>query len=78
VSVKSDKQLAAHNEDDKHFAYKYTNFLELAPVCKDDLVLLPQKLSKKLGSIGPLILVYKITSNIHVLDIKSMQTYEIP
>ena len=51
--------------------------IELAPVCKDDLVILPKYLAKDLGGIGPMVLVYKISKFIHILDIMSMQTYEI-
>lgn len=51
--------------------------LDIAPICKDDLVLLPKGLSKELGGIGPLVLVYKISNFVNIVDIKSMQTYEI-
>ena len=36
--------------------------MEIAPICKDDLVLLPRQLSKDLGGLGPLVLVYKIST----------------
>lgn len=50
---------------------------ELAPVCKDDLVLLPSKLAKDLGGIGPLVLVYKISKFVHIVDVQTMRTFEI-
>jgi nonsense-mediated mRNA decay protein 3 len=43
------------------FNYKYCISIDIAPICKDDLVLLPKALSKELGGIGPLVLVYKIS-----------------
>lgn len=46
-------------------------------MCRDDLVLLPKDLSKKLGGIGPLVLVYKISKFVHILDVKTMQPFEI-
>lgn len=49
----------------------------MAPVCRDDLVILPKELSKKLGGIGPLVLVYKISKSVHILDVKTMQPFEI-
>ena len=51
--------------------------MDIAPICKDDLVLLPKPLSRELGGIGPLVLVYKISNFVNIVDIKSMQTYEI-
>ena len=50
---------------------------ELAPVCRDDLVILPKALAKDLGGIGPLVLVYKISKFVHIVDINTMQTYEV-
>ena len=34
-------------------------------------------MAKDLGGIGPMVLVYKISKFIHILDVKTMQTYEI-
>ena len=51
--------------------------VEIAPICKDDLVLLPRALSKELGGIGPLVLVYKISTFVNIVDVLTMQTYEI-
>jgi nonsense-mediated mRNA decay protein 3 len=46
--------------------------VELAPICREDLVILPKSLSKDLGGIGPIVLVYKISKFIHIVDINSM------
>jgi nonsense-mediated mRNA decay protein 3 len=51
--------------------------VELAPVCREDLVILPTNLAKDLGGIGPMVLVYKISKFIHIVDIHTMQTYEV-
>jgi nonsense-mediated mRNA decay protein 3 len=51
--------------------------VELAPICRDDLAILPKSLSKLLGGIGPLVLVYKISNYVHIVDIKTMQTFEL-
>jgi hypothetical protein len=49
----------------------------LAPLCRDDLCILSKSLSTKLGGVGPMVLVYKISKFIHIVDIKTMQTFEI-
>jgi nonsense-mediated mRNA decay protein 3 len=46
-------------------------------VCRDDLVILPKPLATSLGGIGPMVLVYKVSKFIHIVDIKTMQTFEI-
>ena len=74
---KSSRQLISHDEQSGNSKYKYSNILELAPICKEDLVILPPKLGKVLGGIGPLVLVYKITTAIHIVDVHTMRTHEI-
>ena len=69
--------MISHDLRNNSYHYKYTFSLELAPICKDDLVILPKALSNKLGGIGPMVLVYKISTFVHIVDVFSMQTYEI-
>jgi len=59
------------------FNQKYTIAIDLAPICKDDLAVLPTRLSKELGGLGPLVLVYKISTFVQVVDVFTMRTYEI-
>ena len=66
------KQLISHDEQTAQYHYKYTFYVELAPVCRDDLVILPKALSKQLGGIGPMVLVYKISKFCHFVDIRTM------
>ena len=54
--------------------YKYTNFVEICPLCKDDLVYLPPKIARNLGNINQLVLVKNITSHIHFIDPITSQT----
>lgn len=74
---KSSKQLISHDLKNNDFNYKYTISQEIAPICKDDLVLLPKQLSRDLGGLGPLVLVYKISTFVQVVDVVTMRTYEI-
>ena len=39
---KSSRQLVSHDEQSGDSKYKYSNILELAPICKDDLVIMPK------------------------------------
>lgn len=77
IRVKQSKTLISQDFKNNVCNYKYTYCVDLAPVCKEDLVILPKALSKELGGIGPLVLVYKISTFVHVVDVNTMQTYEI-
>ena len=41
------------------------------------MVILPKNVQREYGGIGPLVLVYKISKFIHIVDINTMQTYEV-
>lgn len=71
------KQLISHDEKNGTYHYKYTFNVELAPVCRDDLVILPKIISKKYGGIGPMVLCYKISQYVHIVDPKTMHTIEV-
>ena len=58
--------------------YKFTYSVEIAPVCKDDLVCFPAKMAKQLGNIGQLVLCHKVTNSLRFIDPVSLQTTEIP
>lgn len=51
--------------------------VELAPICREDLVIIPKVLSNELGGLGPLCLIYKISHSVHVVDVTTMKTFEI-
>jgi nonsense-mediated mRNA decay protein 3 len=51
--------------------------VEVAPVCRDDLICLPSKFAASTGNIIPLVLCAKISNMIHVLDPGTGQVGEI-
>ena len=75
--AKQSKQLVSHDERNSTYHYKYTFLIDLAPICREDLVILPKKLARDYGGIGPMILIYKISKSIHIVDINTMRTFEI-
>jgi nonsense-mediated mRNA decay protein 3 len=76
-TVKESKELISADERNNKTNYKFTFSVEIAPICKDDLVIIPKSLSKELGGIGPLCLIYKITTSVHIVDCITMKTFEI-
>ena len=70
---RSDKQLVSHNIHTTTYRYKYTFSLEIAPICKDDLVCLPAKLATSLGGLGPICLVTRVTAGVTLTDPASLR-----
>lgn len=47
---------------------KFTYSVEIAPICKDDLVVLPKPLAKSLGQLPQLVLCSRISNTIRLMD----------
>nr|CCA15826.1 60S ribosomal export protein NMD3 putative [Albugo laibachii Nc14] len=77
LKLKSAKKLISSDNHSNTHNYKFTYSVEIAPVCKDDLVVLPTKLARSLGNIHNLCLVTSVSSSIHVVDPFTLQTAEI-
>lgn len=57
VRARHDKQLVSHNANNNTYNYQYTFMVEIVPVCKEDIVCLPYKVSLGMGGVGPIMLV---------------------
>lgn len=77
IRLKSSKRLISQDDNSNIFNYKYTMYIEIAPISKDDMVLLEPKLTQILGNISPLMLVSRVTATITMIDPVSMKLVEI-
>lgn len=68
VRVKTSKKLISTDDKNNTANFKFTNFVEICPLCKDDLLYLPAKLARNLGNIARLVLVKNISNLIHLID----------
>jgi len=71
------EHLISHDANNNTYRYKYSFSAEISPICRDDLVVLPPKVSAHLGGVGPLMLVTKVTQNVTLLDFRSMRSVEL-
>ena len=74
VRVKTSKKLISTDDKSNTANFKFTNFVEICPLCKDDLLYLPTKLARNLGNITRLVLVKNISNLIHLIDPLTGQT----
>lgn len=68
------KRLISHDIHSNVYNYKHTFSVEIVPICKDDIVCLPQKLSKELGGFGPICICYRISQVISLIDPFSLRS----
>lgn len=57
--------------------YKFSFSVELAPICRDDLVVLPKKLAHSLGNVLRLVICSKVTNLLQFLDVNTLQTADL-
>lgn len=62
------QQLISHDVHTATYNYKYTYAVEIAPICKDDVVCLPKSTAASLGNIGQLCVVLRVTNQILLID----------
>jgi nonsense-mediated mRNA decay protein 3 len=77
IRYKTSERLISHDEQNNAYNYKFTFSVEIAPVCRDDLICLPTKVAQHCGNISPLVICWKISNIIHVIDPWTLQTSEI-
>lgn len=73
--VNDSKQLISSDFKSNTYNYKYTYIVEIASICKEDLIILPYKY--KVPGLGKVLLCTRITNQIHVIDVLSFQSAEI-
>lgn len=77
IRYRHDKQLVSHNEHENNYNYKYTFSVEIAPICKDDLVCLPAKVCKENGNVGPVLLCIRVTAALLFMDPLTLRTIQV-
>ncbi|KAF2139280.1 uncharacterized protein K452DRAFT_254544 [Aplosporella prunicola CBS 121167] len=77
VNSKKSQELISMDVHTSVKSYKFSFSVEIVPICKDDLVVLPIKMAKQLGNIAPLTLCNRVGTAIQVMDVQTLQTADI-
>ena len=78
LSSKASEQLLSADTHSNTANYKFTYSVEIVPICKDDLICVPQKLARSLSNIHPLTICTRVGSSLQVIDVATLQTADIP
>ncbi|KAJ8321900.1 hypothetical protein KUTeg_000371 [Tegillarca granosa] len=71
------QELVTHDPRNNTYVYKHTFSVEIVPICKDNVICLPNKLAQALGSINPICICHKVTQTVHIIDPTTLQVAEI-
>lgn len=78
IKFKKSEELISQDIHTGSSTYKFSYSVEIVPICRDDLVVLPSKLAKSLGNISQFVLCSKVTNALQFLDPKTLQTADLP
>lgn len=77
VRTKKSEELVSQDIHSGSSSYKFSFSVELVPICRDDLVVLPKTLAHQLGYILRLVLCSKVSNLVQFLDPMSLQTADM-
>ncbi|KAK4161532.1 putative nonsense-mediated mRNA decay protein 3 [Cladorrhinum sp. PSN259] len=77
IFIKESRHLISQDTHTGDKSYKFSYSVELVPICRDDLVALPLKLAKSIGSISPLVICHRIGTSINLLDTTTLETADV-
>ncbi|KAF8211804.1 NMD3-domain-containing protein [Mycena galopus ATCC 62051] len=77
VRSKSSEQLLSSDTHTNTANYKFTYSVEIAPICKDDLVCIPPKQARAMSSMNQLAVCARVGNSLQLLDPTSLQAADI-
>ncbi|SCW03873.1 LAFE_0H00914g1_1 [Lachancea fermentati] len=77
IKSKKSEELISQDTHTGASTYKFTYSVEIVPICRDDLVVLPKKLARAMGNIAQFVLCSKISNTIQFLDPTNLQIADL-
>lgn len=77
IKYKRSEELISQDIHSGSNTYKFSFSVEIAPVCRDDLLVLPKKLANSLGNISRIVLCSKVSNMIHFIDPFTLQSADL-
>ncbi|CCH44784.1 60S ribosomal export protein [Wickerhamomyces ciferrii] len=77
IKSKKSEELVSQDIHAGTSSYKFTFSVEIVPICRDDLVVLPKKLAQSLGSLSQLVLCSKVSNTLQFLDVNTLKTGDL-
>ncbi|RLV90199.1 60S ribosomal export protein NMD3 [Spathaspora sp. JA1] len=77
IKAKKSEELVSTDIHSGSSQYKFSFSVEIAPICRDDLVVLPKKLANSLGNIARVVLCSKVTNLIQFIDPNTLQIADL-
>lgn len=77
VRYKRSEELISQDTHTGSNSYKFTFSVELVPICRDDLVVLPKNVANSLGQLSRVVLCSRVGSQVQFLDVNNLNYADI-
>lgn len=77
IKSKRSEELISTDTQSGNSQYKFSFSMDIASICRDDLVVLPKKLANLLGNISRLVICSKVSNMLQFLDPNTLQTADL-
>lgn len=78
IKVTASSQVVSMDIHTSTSNHKFTYSVEIAPICKDDLVCLPKSMAKSLSGINQLLLCTRVNNSLRLMDPSTLQIADLP
>lgn len=77
IKSKDSKELVSQDTHTGSSTYKFTFSVEIVPICRDDLVILPKKIAQSLGSLNRVVICSKVSNTVQFMDVTTLKSGEL-
>ena len=77
MKTKYSRKLVSADHTNNTANFKHNYLCDIAPICKDDLIIIPKALAKNISDMNTLLIVKHIAAGIHVVDPFTCERHEI-
>ncbi|ANB15784.1 ribosome-binding protein NMD3 [Sugiyamaella lignohabitans] len=77
MKYKRSEELISQDTHTGKSSYKFTFSVELVPICRDDLVIIPRKIAQSMGNISQVVICSRVTNSVQFLDPNTLQKADI-
>ncbi|CAI4226663.1 unnamed protein product [Auanema sp. JU1783] len=72
------QELVSHDTKSNTYDYKHTFCVEIVPICRDDIVILPKHVAQSLGNMSQIVVCLRVSNVITLMDPAKLQMADVP
>lgn len=71
------QELVSHDTKNNTYDYKHTFCVDIVPICRDNVVILPKKVAQSLGNMSQIVVCMRVSNVITLIDPSNLQMADV-